>query len=179
MNQKLVIISAVVGAVISIFFFLVASHAILLIGSRAPRPKITRHEFSFELVYEVHGEAVVIADRIVVEHAGRSWDAGAGHHNLWTSHLIGDTDLAVELFRNDEELIFIDLQRYLRPTFLMGDPLSTWGLSLDFPEIRRRNLTQEPVPSYRLILTQDELRDEYDILIISWTYTPPLEDNFR
>lgn len=203
MNKVLLIVASIIS-VIGIFLFLIITlfpPLWSLISPRAPRPEIRHGEFSFRLEYEVQGERVIVTDTIIVEHAGTSWNAGFGNHNVWNSRLESDGDEVIELFRSDKDVVFINVLSNLSGNYLLEQSDISHPRE-GLPPVIRVSLDSENSNSWQeeqilTVFTDDEpanfnafngskwhispedLLSEYGIELISWENDPPIENSFK
>jgi hypothetical protein len=154
---------------------------------RVPRPAIRKGEFPFRLEYSINGEVFVVEDTVVCRYNGVRLDAGLGLHRTWRSYLLsnGEKVEGVFIFAYDDIRIYasvgsaayyMDDERYTsmpRPwipqLYGVTEYTSVWpplrhSFSLDGILIPRR---------------ATEMLEKYEIELISWAFSEPIENSFR
>lgn len=180
MKNSLKIIIAIVSIVIVIsMLFIVTMVGVIALPWTAmaiyynffeedpPAPSVTYGEFPFEIVYEIGDETVVVNDVFICEFAGYGANEGNGKYRKWKSY--------VKSTREDGVLIFEDAVRKIYVG--VGDPEYYMG--------EYKNCTLEPnVYDIDKIKNDDlflpgELEEKYNIKILNWTFSEPIENTFE
>ncbi len=139
------------------------------------KPQITSGEFPFEVVYKINGETFKINDVYVCEYAGIDIDEGVGKHVKWKSYIKSSNEEDLVLLKEKNEKIICTIGS---PEYYMNDP-----------EYYDTYAKEELVPNLVLIkdmgdlttshlLSEDEMKD-YNIELISWKLSKPIENKFK
>ena len=136
-----------------------------------PKPEITYGEFPFELVYEIDGETVTVNDVYVCEFDGFGMNEGQGKYREWKGYVQGTGEEGVILFEEGEVIIWCYIGS---PKYYMGE--------VKYIDAYTPNVVKESPylsgTSYEG-LRADELWELYNIRIISWQFSDPIENSFR
>ena len=144
---------------------------VLLLTPGPPRPEITYGEFPFRLVYEIHGEQIIIEDTIIAEFDGIRLGAG-GRQREWTARFAStgeSAEMGWILFENAEKSIYMHTGS---AHYYMGD-----GENLRTPI--DNTVRMRPATGFTEILSKERLLEEHGIRIIEWTHSPPIVNTFR
>ena len=138
-----------------------------------PEPVITYGEFPFELVYEINGETVTVNDVYICEYDGISLTSDlGGKERDWKGYIKGTGEHAVFLTQDEERAIYCfvgDAEFYMN-----DEKWHTEERPLK-PRIYDVGLLGVYIPIY----STEELMERYDIKIISWEFSDPVENTFR
>ena len=138
-----------------------------------PKPEITYGEFPFRLVYEINGEQKVVEDTLICEYDGIEIDAGRLKHREWKEYLKSGKERIV-LLKVDEKT-----EIYYNPgygKYYMGDENGVFNHF--FPNASQMRWYKGKVSSYGTISAK-KLLNKYNIKLISWDYTEPIENSFK
>ena len=141
-------------------------------------PEIKYAEFPFELVYEINGEIITVNDTYVCEYDGVSVYEGTQKARQWKGYVksIGDEDLALVLVQDGNTYLVCTLGS---PGYYMKDPDYEYG---------------EPRPQIIYVIkpndmggvssgvapeTLDPLLEKYQLKIISWEFSDPIENEYK
>lgn len=136
-----------------------------------PRPEITYGEFPFELVYEIDEEVVTVTDTFICKYDGIGMNEGVGKYREWKGYIQGTGQEGIKLFEEEGVIIWC----------YIGDPKYYMG------EVKYLNADCIPnvVKEYPYLsgtsytgLKADELWELYNIRIISWQFSDPVENSF-
>ncbi len=186
MNEK---IKKIIKKVILILTILLVSIAILVtlpftiiyldgfFIERPPKPEIKYGEFPFELVYTVEGETIVVEDVVICEYAGSEVNGGSlTRYRVWDKHLLSNNEEDVVLVEDGNEKVY----------FYVGDGGAYMGDYSDGDE--PIDLSYEGSLYHTSVdgtitstagLTKEELKNQYNIEIISFKPSPSIENNFK
>jgi hypothetical protein len=171
---KIAIIIVII-MVLVVFAIVVLPWLMIALGSvfmpKPPEPQIKYGEFPFRLEYEINGEKFVVEDTVICEYDGIGWNEGTGKHRKWKEYLASNGEKGVLLLTDTTRKIycFVGSARYY-----MGDE--------NYPE--ERPLTPR-IYDIKLddndmsIFTQNELRGKYNIKLVSWEFSEPIENSFK
>ena len=137
-----------------------------------PAPEVTYGEFPFELVYEVDGEVVAVNDVYICKYDGIGVNMGFGKHRVWKGYIKSSKEQAVLLTEDNDRKIYCFVGS---AEYYMDDekyPEQT-PLSPRVYDIRKKKYSMD----YE-IYTSDELLERYNINIISWNFSDPIENSF-
>ena len=161
----LLIVGAIVVAVLGIFFVMNGG-----LVQTPPRPEIKYGEFPFRLEYEINGQVVVVEDTIICKYKGVGYGISINKKYLkWESCLASGKEIPwdkqVSLLIDEANQIYL----YLREaSYYLGaqDDDNEWSPVAWSPLIIG-------------IISTDELWDKYNIRIISFEPSPPIENTFK
>ena len=167
------IILSIAGIVLLLFSPFLSLLTRLLTLPNPPEPTITHGEFPFELVYEINGETVTVNDVYICEYDGIGFSSIFGKkERRWKGYIKGTGEEGVFLTEDKERAIYCFVGD---AEFYMNDE--------KYPE--QRPLTPR-LYNVEIILIGDipiysteELMERYDIKIISWEFSDPVENTFR
>lgn len=132
-----------------------------------PAPSVTYCEFPFEIVYEIDDETVVVNDVFVCEFVGYGVNEGVGKHRKWKGYVKSTGEDGVLIAEDDVRKVYVGV----------GDPEYYMG--------EYKNYTPAPnVYDIDKIKNDDlflhgELEEKYNIKIIRWTFSEPIENTFE
>lgn len=179
-SKLIIIIVSVLVCIPLLIFAFVALPWLLIYGGiwlspDPPKPQITSAEFPFELVYKLDGEIITINDVYVCEYDGIGMDEGQGKHLEWKGYIKSSNQENLVLFEGDNKQIICNIGA---PEYYMGDP-----------EYYETYATDNIVPSLSLIddygditsnrVLSDDESQRYNIELISWTLSKPIENTFK
>lgn len=146
-------------------------------------PEIKRGEFPFKLVYEINGEQIVVEDAVICEYDGIGWNKGTGKYIKWKSSFASGIKSP-----NNSNSLLIDEENELYAAvggsrYYMGEAIkqpfsdTTTPHSLNFHvyRIQKSSFGGISTPT----ITEDELLERYNIKIISFEPSPPIENSFN
>ena len=172
-TKTVIVVLTSVGLVVFSVVFLPWIMVFLgMISSPKPlTPEITYGEFPFRLEYEMDGEVVVVEDTVICEYDGIGMNEDIGKYRKWKSHLTSNGEESILIVSDGTREIYCyigDAEYY------MGDEKC--------PE--QRPLTPrlymiDPNLSMSEITMKDEIIDSYNITLISWQFSEPLENAFE
>lgn len=138
-----------------------------------PEPAITYGEFPFRLEYELNGQRMVIQDRLICEYAGVGSDEGRGKYREWKEKLANGEERVTLLVVDENTEIFYDPGPAY---YYMGDMQERKSFIHKFPNalVMRKD---GKFTTYSLI-EASELLQQYNIQLIRWEYTQPIENSF-
>ena len=165
------IILLVIALVIPIILFAIVLLPWLLFQvftHHPPAPEITYAEFPFSLTYRIGSETITVNDTYVCEFAGFNWDTGNGYYINWNGY-VKETGLSgVLIVEDDDRQIFCKVGD---ARYYMEGPNS--------PRVHSESLSPPHIyPKYKKndynYVTTDQIKQIYDIEIISWEFSEPL-----
>lgn len=180
-NKKKLIIPIICGGIVAtvitaVMVVLVAGFPWLIIylgsmfGEDPPEPAITYGEFPFELVYEINGERTTIRDVYVCEYVGVGWDAGRGSYRKWNGYVKGTGLENVLICEDVDRKVFCQVGH---PLYYMGyaEQLSWENKTLEPPHLYtvEKNSTAD-------YLTLDEIKTVYNIDVLAWEFSDPIQN---
>ncbi len=136
-------------------------------------PKTKYAEFPFSLTYKIDGETVTVSNTYVCEFTSVGWDTGRGFYRNWIGY-VKETGLEnVLIIEDSERKIFCQVGD---PRYYMGDDsqLSWENESLSPPHL----YTVKKSNDFDY-MSVDEIKQTYDIEIISWEFSKPIESSFE
>ena len=136
-----------------------------------PVPQTTYGEFPFELVYEINGEIITVKDVIVCEFDGFYMSEAGGKQRKWKSYFKETgQELGVFLTEDEDRIVYCYVGS---AAFYMDDEKYPEERPLT-PRVYDKNKTINTE-----ILSQEELLEIYNIKIISWNFSEPIENTFQ
>lgn len=133
------------------------------------QPQITYGEFPFELTYSIKGETITIKDVYVCEYEGVRFEGEYGRSRMWNGYIKGTGEASIFITEDADRKIYCSVGF---ATFYMDDEKHPIERPL---QPRFRYETKNSTASGSL---SDELLAYYDIEIISWTFSEPIENSF-
>ena len=164
------IVILVVGSITSIPWL--ALFTGIQLSPSPPKPEITYGEFPFELVYEVDGNLIIVNDVYVCKYDGIGSNTGTLKYRKWKGYIKSSKQQGVLLTEDDDREIYCFVGS---AEYYMDDeeyPEQT-PLSPRVYDIRKKKYSMD----YE-IYTSDELLERYNINIISWNFSDPIENSF-
>ena len=144
----------------------------LILSPNPPKPELTYGEFPFELVYEIDGETVTVNDVYVCKFDGFGMNEGRGKYREWKGYVQGTGEEGVILWEQGETVVWCYVET---ADYYMDDE------KYERTQPPRPNVVEQApwnsVISYTG-LTEDELWELYNIRIISWQFSDPVENSF-
>jgi len=141
------------------------------------KPKITYGEFPFKLTYEINDEIKVIEDILICEYDGVKITSN-GKRLKWKSYCLNsdeeDSIVTIYSISNDEKIFYFIGE----PSYFMG-------------KAERRNYSTDDIFSAYIyeyeyggfltkrIIKADELKEQYNIKIISFECSEPIKNSFK
>ena len=138
-----------------------------------PQPVIRYGEFPFKLEYEINGQVVVVEDTIICKYKGIDVTFGEGKFLKWEGYLASGKESAP----HDEVSLLIDGANQIY--FRLGGPAWYLGyMSVYYPGYGSPSFHAWSPSSFGIIST-DDLWNKYNIRIISFEPSPPIENTFK
>ena len=135
-----------------------------------PQPQITYGEFPFTLVYELNGEVIVLEDTKICEYDGVGVGSN-GKYRKWIGRLADSGNGDVFIISDDTREVYC----YIGSAgYYMNDEKYPEQRPLT-PRIYYVKLNNND----RSILSQAELLEKYNVKLLSWEFTDPVENTFR
>jgi len=138
-----------------------------------PKPEITYGEFPFRLEYEIDGKRVVVEDTLICEYDGIGMNEGQGKYRKWKKHLASGNEKVILLKVDNTKEIYYDPGP---GWYYMGDNETQNKYMHNFPDALF--IEQKDKFVTRGTVYEKELLDMYNIKLIGWDYTQPIENNF-
>lgn len=132
-----------------------------------PVPQITSGEFPFCLEYRIGDETFIVEDVIVCEYDGIKWNEGSGKHRTWKKSLKNSGQESLLILTDGDIEIFCNVGK---AEYYMDD------LSYPVNEAHTPNFYHV---SSQLFLNTKELLDKYDIELINYQLSDPIENSFK
>ncbi|MCL1949896.1 MAG: hypothetical protein FWF59_09215 [Turicibacter sp.] len=156
---------------------------------RPSEPNVRDASFDIRLTYEVGGETHVVEDTFWAMYHGVRWEVNEVGDGQWISAWRytfengQPNDVWVELFRDEEEAIVLDLGQFLDGLYLVGGRERNNALGrMENPRVIRSILDNQPLPGVPSRLSEElsteELWEDYGIVIVSVEHDPRLEGDF-
>ena len=135
-----------------------------------PAPRETYGEFPFELTYRINDEIITVKDIYVCEYAGIAWSEANGKYREWSGYIKGTGESAILITEDADRKIFCFVGD---AEFYMNDEI--------FPEKRPLTPRLYNVKKKSGIgpLSQKEISEFYDVEIMSWKFSEPIENSFE
>ena len=140
-----------------------------------PQPQITYGEFPFELVYSFEGEITTVKGVYICEYTGLEWNWNIGTYRTWNGYIEGYDE------KYDESAIFITEDSDRIVFCFIGDA-EFYMNDEQYPE--KRPLTPRLYHTKKNLnimysLNSDEIAALYNIEIVSWKFSEPIENSFE
>lgn len=200
-NKKKPIIPIICGGIVAtvitaVMVVLVAGFPWLIIylgsmfGEDPPEPAVTYREMPFELVYEINGEKKEVTDTLVITYEGVDWNEGRGKFNVFDVYLMegnarlvssSDKDCFIVLCvvgtpdaaeLEQEILIYLGNGELYMGLECPSDSLIAWGA--DVGDIVFSQGMDVVNKTY--VELDDEMMEQYNIKLISWKFSEPIEN---
>ncbi len=183
MNYKKIIFLTIVILLVVVYIvrgiiILMIFGGIYILPSRmfGPPPEIQHAEFPFKLVYKINDDVVVAEDVLVGDFKRNNYVLGLGKvKRKWKASLKSGKKY-ISLYSDDKKEIFY------QPT---SDPDIIKAFMGDDSLFNVELLMQKPVYIYiregksERITWIEELKNKYNIQIITWEIAPPIENKFE
>ena len=148
--------------------------AIVPAKNNVPAPKITKGEFPFELVYEKDGEVITANDVYVCEYEGIKWNENFGNYRQWKGYAKSTGESYFLFYEEGNTQIVCDIGS---PAYYMNDPTAA-NMSDFVPAIYYRvRYESGGISSGKL--DEETLLEKYDLKLISWKFSEPIENSFE
>ena len=171
--DKVLLTLGIIGAVVLLLPVLALAFAwgsiglgVLLSPSPA-EPATTYAEFPFELVYEIDGEIHTVNDAYVCEYDGIGMNEGVGKYRKWKGYIKGTGKTGVYLTEDEDRTIYCNVGD---ASYYMND--EQFPLVAPVTPVLYDEAKSQSDMSY---LTEDEIVKQYNIQIISWEFSEPIE----
>ncbi|WRS28606.1 hypothetical protein U6B65_05615 [Oscillospiraceae bacterium MB08-C2-2] len=138
-----------------------------------PSPKITYGEFPFHLVYEIDGMQVIVEDSLICEYNGIGMDEGRGKFRQWKKYLASGNERISLLRVNDYKEIYYDPGP---DWYYMGDVDET---NYDHAFPNASYIEEDGQITRRGEISEKELVEQYNIKLLGWEPSPPIENIFE
>lgn len=151
-------------------------------------PSIKHGEFPFYLKYEMHGKIYEIRDTVICDFAG--YDFSVGKTRSWEERLKSGRDRISIILKENEasvlkpgrinkvsELYF----SYGEAQYYMGDPNANDAIYAkpDFCYVETYDETPKITSIDATNLTKKQLQRYFGIKVIKWTFSKPIDNDFR
>ncbi len=165
------------AVILIVVFLLIIWSPWIFIGCMAilepdpPTPEETYGEFPFELTYKINGEIITIKDIYVCEYAGVGWSEAGGKYRKWNGYVKGSGETSIFITEDSDRKIFCFVGD---AEFYMNDE--------QYPEKRPLTPHLYSVKKNADIMNslhQDEIAALYNIEIVSWKFSEPIENLFK
>ena len=145
-----------------------------------PTPEITTAEFPFKLVYIIDGEEVVYEDVITCTYDGFNNDASLPYkYRVWSKEYGKSRYILLRELENGQVVRF---QIPYSASYLMGESPDAVKYSDDPPNVvlasEYERLQGEIGYLTDRVIEADELKEVYNIEIVSFEMAPPIENTF-
>lgn len=174
-TNKIVKFFAILFLVLFVGYFLIVGSTwgfIGLVSLRYPNPaepEIKYAEFPFELVYEINGETRIVNDTYVCEYMGIF--GNTKKHRMWMGHIKSTDDSSILLIEDMERKIYCSVGN---AAYYMGDDD---GYSKNEP-VTPYLYEERKIWDDTMSLSAQDIAEQYDIALISWELSEPIENNF-
>lgn len=170
--KKLLKVFLVILSIPIIYIIIISSPWLLMLGfsvlePNPPVPVVTSGEFPFRLEYRVGDKTFVAEDVIVCEYDGVKWNEGIGKHRTWKKSLKNSGQENLLILTDGDIEIFCNVGK---AEYYMGD--------------LRYSVNEAHTPVFYYISPQKsgstkELLDKYDIELINYQLSEPIENSFK
>jgi len=152
---------------LGVMLVLAAPNIVAWLSPNPPRPEITYGEFPFRIEYEVYGELMVLEDVVICEFDGFRL-SGPNRLRSWKKRLASGAEEAVLLVTNSGTLLYCNTKS---APYYMGEFNGNAGNTQLGAVIRSGSRDRA--------ISNSELYDTYGIRLISWEFSPPIENSYR
>lgn len=141
-----------------------------LFSEDPPLPDTTYLEFPFEIIYKINEETVTISDVYICEYDGIEWDA-RGKYRRWKGYVKSTGESAIFITEDEDRKIYCSVGD---ASYYMND--------------KNKYQVQRPLkPRLYVVkkngnpdaMLQSKILELYNIEIVSWTFSDPLENSFE
>ena len=172
--------------ILGIFYFLVISGAIFSFGPNPPEPEITYGEFKCRLTYELNGETKIIEDTFTCKFEGFYSLGSAGKYRKWSLHLSDGKEYITLLdLRNSDAVDELNnkvLELYFSPgnaEYYMGDESTHLRRKGEISDTISYYYRKEDCTTGGSAFKAEEAYEKYNVRLISWEVTPPIQNSFK
>ena len=185
LSVVIVVVAAIVLLLGFIFWFMSGGAYLFLPGSPnlpgSLRPGITHGEFPFRLVYEIDGETFEVEDTLICDFNGFGANAArTGKFRQWKSHLkSGNTRITLLVVDGIEIFYTPGLPSSRIAGVYMGDKDEYPGSNKStFPDAwYTSDFENKNVNEY--IISAEDMWQKYNLKILSWEPSSPIQNNFK
>lgn len=171
-----VFIALLIAAVIGFTAIFVLPWALIglgiLLSPNPAKPEITYGEFPFEIVYEVDGEVVTVNDVYICKYS-IGMNEGVGKYRNWKGSIKGTGEDGLFVKEIDGKKIYCSVGW---PEYYMDDPDDS---STDVPEPGFYIIEANDMGGTTTYGIEDESLHEYNIKVISYKFSDPIENSFE
>ncbi len=167
MKKKILIIS------ISVLLVVAVAITVSVVAIRnSYMPEIKQGEFPFALTYKINGEEKTVNDTYVCEFDGIGFDTGRGFYREWKGYVKSSGAENVLIAEDENRKIYCQVGE---PNYYMGDHeyLDWETISLSPPHLYAEKKTD----SFDY-MSADEIKETYNIEIVSWDFKEPISNEF-
>lgn len=166
----------VIAVALAFFVFVVLPWLLIgvgtLLSSPPPKPEITYGEFPFEITYQIKDEIVTIKDIYVCEYDGIGMNEGTGKYRKWKGYIKSTGEKGVLVVDDTPRQIFCSVgnsKYYMddRESYDTDDYVPYIYYVQSDGENTKTGIASEGILSY------------YDIKIIDWKLSEPIENSFK
>ena len=148
------------------------------LGPTPPRPQIKYGEFPFRLEYEINGQVVVVEDTIIAKFKGVGYSISSGQKYLkWETYLASNKKESAVLLTTDEQTKVYCNVGYAK-YYLGSKEYPAKDENVPF-EYRFYTVKLQPPGTSTSGINSDQLWDKYNIRIISFEPSPPIQNTFK
>ena len=137
-----------------------------------PEPQITYGEFPFEITYKIGGQSFSCKDVYICEYEGTDWGFDMGYFRNWRGYLKSNGEENLVLLNCDNRQIICTVGS---PEYYMNAQENT-DIQNFVPKLI---LLQKTEAGNSSCLLSKELQEYYNIELISWKLSEPIENSFR
>ncbi len=149
----------------------------ILLSPNPPAPQVKYGEFPFEITYEICGERYTVNDVYVCEYDGIEANEGIGKYRSWRGYIKGrgEDESSLVIYDDGERTIYCyvgDAEFYMNDEkYPKKRPLEprVYSVLKSIPDVY--------VPDR--FETNEEMINYYEIKIISWEFSEPIENSFK
>lgn len=141
------------------------------ISKNPPKPQITSGEFPYSITYKINGEMKVLEGKYICRFIGVSWNEGQGKFRKWEGNINNTDETAVLLTEDEMNKVYCYVGS---AEYYMGDTESYSGKYPVTPHL----FVEKKHEDDRTIWSPEKIASTYEIEIISWSFSKPIQNDF-
>ncbi len=166
------ILVCVIGILIIASPWIITSIGIWL-SPNPTKPEITYGEFPFRLEYRIDDDIFVVEDVIICEYDGIKCDIDSGKYRAWKKTFKNTSEEKLLILTDGDTKIYCNLGS---GGYYMGD-LTHFANEPHTPEFY--SITSYDDVDISLSGNDKELMEQYNIELIDWQFSKPIENKFE
>lgn len=142
-------------------------------GKKPPEPEIKYGEFPFAITYKIGDDEHTVNDIYVCEFVKCGYGFDIGQYREWNGYIKGTGKEAVVLYEDEERTVYCSVGS---AEYYMNDDMASIGQPIepDFYSVLKNGNTGNSS-----FISVEEIKELYDIVLISWSFSEPIENTYK